>query len=382
MRATGQAHFRSTMYLANTVSGRRSRRFRKSNVPVAELTPLAASQAVLDELVKVYFSVGREPLASVDIGQLHADLDAIIDHNAITGCPHAEPAAPGDYSIERRRFGGIRGEWLRFESGWAPHDNAPGRDPWIDDDINNIAQVGLLRHPDHEARPWLVLVHGAEMGRHRLDARIMRAEYFHNELGVNVAMPVLPRHGPRGPGTGHVRGEFPSDDFVSNIHGLTQAVWDVRQLLAWIRDQGGDTIGIYGFSLGGNVTAQIAQHEPDVDALIAGCPAVSMVDLVRSNMPPAIRRRHRELFDKAAVASEVISPLSSAAVTPHENLVVLGAAHDRLADPLNQAARLWKHWDEPEFHVLPRGHVSFMFGQTATRTIEAALRQRGVSHHR
>ena len=79
---------------------------------------------------------------------------------------------------------------------WEPHPAAPGHDRWTGDDRNARVHVGLLRHGDGP-RPWMVLIHGAEMGRPEVDARMFRAQRIHEELGVDVAMPVLPRHGPR-----------------------------------------------------------------------------------------------------------------------------------------------------------------------------------------
>ena len=61
----------------------------------------------------------------------------------------------------------------------------------------------LLRHK--EDRPWLVCVHGAEMGRAALDLMLFRAWHLHEDLGLNVVLPVLPMHGPRDEGCQKVR---------------------------------------------------------------------------------------------------------------------------------------------------------------------------------
>ena len=53
----------------------------------------------------------------------------------------------------------------------------------------------MLRHK--EPWPWLVCVHGAEMGRAALDLMLFRAWHLHQDLGLNVVLPVLPMHGPR-----------------------------------------------------------------------------------------------------------------------------------------------------------------------------------------
>ena len=92
----------------------------------------------------------------------------------------------------------------------------------------------MLRHK--EPRPWLVCVHGAEMGRAALDLTLFRAWHLHKDLGLNVVLPVLPMHGPRGRGLpkGAV---YPGEDVMDNVHATAQAVWDVRRLLSWIRAQ-------------------------------------------------------------------------------------------------------------------------------------------------
>ena len=46
-------------------------------------------------------------------------------------------------------------------------------------------------------RPWVVCVHGALMGRGSVDLRLFRARHLHEQLGLNVLLPVMPLHGPR-----------------------------------------------------------------------------------------------------------------------------------------------------------------------------------------
>ena len=85
-----------------------------------------------------------------------------------------------------------------------------------------------------------------------------RHEHLHEDLGLNVVLPVLPMHGPRARGLpkGAV---FPGEDVMDNVHATAQAVWDVRRLLSWIRTQEpAAPIGLNSVSLGGYVASLVA----------------------------------------------------------------------------------------------------------------------------
>ena len=75
---------------------------------------------------------------------------------------------------------------------------------WLSYTANDREYALMLRHK--EPRPWLVCVHGAEMGRAALDLTLFRAWHLHEDLGLNVVLPVLPMHGPRATGTAEGRG--------------------------------------------------------------------------------------------------------------------------------------------------------------------------------
>ena len=99
---------------------------------------------------------------------------------------------------------------------------------------------------------------------------VLRAQQFHRELGFNVLAPVLPLHGRRGTG-GRISGiGMVSLDWVANVHAVTQAVWDVRRCLAWIRERGAPSIALHGISLGGYTAAMVAGLEDDLSCVIAG----------------------------------------------------------------------------------------------------------------
>ncbi|PRC50042.1 hypothetical protein C6A85_71570, partial [Mycobacterium sp. ITM-2017-0098] len=79
---------------------------------------------------------------------------------------------------------------LRWESGYRPSPGEPGADRWLSYAAVRNGYGLMLRHPD--PRPWLVCIHGTEMGRAAIDLALFRAWYLHERLGLNVVLPVLP----------------------------------------------------------------------------------------------------------------------------------------------------------------------------------------------
>ena len=85
---------------------------------------------------------------------------------------------------------------LRAPSGYAPHPGEPGRQRWLGYAPTHTLHAWLLRHAGRP-RPWLVCIPGYRMGQPLIDFTGFRARWLHQTLGVNVAIPVLPLHGPR-----------------------------------------------------------------------------------------------------------------------------------------------------------------------------------------
>ncbi len=172
---------------------------------------------------------------------------------------HRTPPPVGEvWRRSRRTFAGPRlleYEHMSFPSGWAPHEGEPGRERWLAHPVNGNAHVYVLQH--EEPRPWLVGVHGFAMGTPLINFSGFPVRLLHEELGLNLALPVLPLHGPRGAG-GVSGGEVLQPDLLRMVHLFAQGVWDVRRTLAWIRAQSDEPIGLYGISLGGYVSALVA----------------------------------------------------------------------------------------------------------------------------
>lgn len=357
-------------------------------VPGTRVTVGLAAQVMLDEVV---ISVMRDPKlfphgddyerAASDIRAAHA----LWNERGWLADParyHSDPPVPGGVCLTRDRVMDQRYEHLSFESGYEPPAEVPGRDRWLAQVENRTAHAWLLRHADPGA-PWLVCLHGFGMGRPLMDIRAFRAGDLHWNLGLNVALVVLPVHGPR-QAPGRRRGEgFMSIDLIDSVHGLAQAAWDTRSVIRWIRAAGGADVrvGVYGISLGGYTAALVASIEEGLHCAIAGIPATDLPDLYRRHSTPVVRRRafaSGALGPEADAVHSVVSPLVLRPLVPASSRFIFAGVGDRMSTA-GQARRLWEHWDRPSIEWYSGGHIGFFMAGAVQRYVTAALTGSGLA---
>src|SRR3546814_12664071 len=77
-------------------------------------------------------------------------------------------------------------------------------------------------------------------------------------------LPVLPLHGPRS--TGLRSGDHYLDgDMTDLVYAESQALWDLRRTLAWLRaNESGARVGVYGISLGGYNAALLSGYDKEI----------------------------------------------------------------------------------------------------------------------
>ncbi len=257
---------------------------------------------------------------------------------------------------------------IQYHSGYEPHAGEPGRERWMSYRSNDFAHAWIAEHED-PSRPWLVCVPGYRMGYPAVDFTGFRAKWLHQELGLNIAIPVLPFHGPRRHGRRGGDG-FLTGDFIDTVHAQTQAVWDIRRLIGWLRFRGAESVGVYGVSLGGYTASLIASLEDGLDCAVLGIPAADFVRLVRSHVPSVLLRfaeANGYSLDDADEVLTVVSPFAHQPRVPHHRRYIYAGIADRLAYP-EHARNLWRHWGKPEVAWYEGGHVSFLW-ETAVRKL-------------
>lgn len=292
---------------------------------------------------------------------------------------HRVPPPISDFELDpQSSWGGLRRwryEELRFDSEYEPHVGSPGRERWLAHDKNGTAVAYVFEH-EGRPRPWVIGVHGFGMGTPLVSLMGFPLRMMHEVLGLNVVLPVLPLHGERG-NHRFSGGEVMGPDFVRMVHLFSQATWDLRRVISWVRDRGGERIGLYGISMGGYVSSLVSALEDDLELVAVSIPMVDFATSAQDNMP-WIMQRYDEAFDldweMIREITHVVSPLAFSSKVPKNRRFILAGIADRVVRP-PQPRALWRHWGEPEIEWFSGGHVLGVFNGALEPFVEKALRE-------
>lgn len=261
---------------------------------------------------------------------------------------HPAPSAPEETYVDRGRVYGSEFEILRFDSAYVAPAELPNAAAWKNHINNAECHVRILRHPGRP-RPWLLCIHGYRMGAPWMDLNLFSPRWLHQRLGLNIIQPVLPLHGPRS--TSWRSGDHYLDgDMTELVYAESQALWDLRRTLAWLRaNEPGARVGIYGISLGGYNAALLSGYEKDLDFVVAGIPVIDLAQALWSFAPPSHRDYYAEHGLNEALYRNIlkpVSPLTRAPLIDRERLFIVGATADRIVVP-DHPLQLARHWDVP-----------------------------------
>ena len=348
-------------------------------IPVARPTIAVARQVFHDEIVLLGFRMLLPPNDRQGIERINGEVLAALEFYGQQGWlddpasffavpPTLTDVTVRPVTIRRRAY-----ERVAFPSGYEPRPGEPGRMRWLGYTANTEESALVLRH--RESRPWVVCVHGALMGRGAVDLRLFRARHLHDDLGLNVVLPVLPLHGPRKQRSA----AFPGQDVLDDIHAAAQAVWDVRRLLSWIRTQDSDaSIGVNGMSLGGYVAALVASLEDGLTCAILGVPVADLIDVLGRHAGLSDDDPRQKTLALAAPLGRMVSPLSLQPKVPMKGRFIYAGVADRVVHPHEQVVRLWEHWGRPEIEWYQGGHTGFFRSRPVHQFVDDALQQSGL----
>lgn len=353
-----------------------------TGIPVARPTLALAAEALIDEVVLTGFRMFRSMPGPEVFERIQHEVAEALEFYGRNGWlenPEGFYAVPPPLSevTSRNVQDGARSHArIVFDSEYQPRPGEPGAQRWMSHTANNREYALVLRH--REPRPWLVCVHGTEMGRAAIDLRLFRAWHLHEDLGLNVVLPVLPMHGPRRRGLPK-GGGFPGLELLDNVHGTAQAVWDIRRLLSWIRSQEPDSpIGLNGISLGGYIASLVASLDDGLRCAILGVPVINLIQLFGYHSGFAENDPRRIPLDMAEPIGEMLSPLSLTCRVPLQGRFVYAGIADQVVHPREHALRLWEHWGSPETVWYHGGHALFFRSRPVGQFIDTALAQSGM----
>jgi hypothetical protein len=277
------------------------------------------------------------------------------------------PLTESDVLQRRTHAWPLRHETMTFASEFQPRAIEPGAARWAANDRNDTVMVRVLRR-NESTSPWVIGLHGFGGGASAFDLASLWATYLHSTLGFNVALPVSPLHGTRREASD---GQLLSLDLTAMLHGITQAVWDVRRLVSWIRGTTEAPVGVYGVSLGAFLATMLAGLEP-LDAVVAALPFTDVLELLEHHGPPD---EYRDVIASADARNtfRVVSPLALPTVVAPVRLTQFAARADRLV-PIEQSRALSHAWQGGHVQWFNAGHTWFTWYPAARGVLAARLR--------
>lgn len=367
--------------------------FRLDPVEPDALTPKATvattAGAALDEAFLCYV-INTRPLPDAnDIDTIYQESQAALEQFESNGWLdkpqsfHHQPPALDHPHFSTGSHRGTDFEFLSFTSEYEPHAHAPGRDRWLSYEANRTAYATVLRHDDDLPRPWLIGIHGFQMGYPLMDMLLFDPEYYHEELGLNVVLPTLPLHGKRRNGTLSGDG-FLAGNVMDTLHAEAQAQWDIRRTLSWVQQQDPTTLGVLGFSLGGYnaalLSSLVTPDEATFGSVTAAIPAIDIPQLFWRHGPPHMLR----YMDSLGIAQQdvrrlmqPVSPVSMPSHTPIDRRFIIAASADRVTPP-EQAIQLWHHWQRPHISWYQGSHLTVRHASELKSTIDCAFVKGGL----
>jgi hypothetical protein len=337
------------------------------------------AKAALDEGMLGYFILGgRLPggAEATEACEQAAVLDAALQAQGAYDDPQSlfgAVAAPESVDRSTGRIYGFDYELLRFPSAFLADEGLPGGVVWNRLDANREVALRVLRQGE-PGRPWLLGIHGYRMGVPWMDLGLFGPRWLHERLGLNLVLPVLPLHGPRK--IGLRSGDFYLDgDPLDLFHAQLQAVSDLRQTVAWIRQQEPEArIGVYGVSLGGYNAALLSNLEAGLAFAVAAIPVVDFAAALWRVMPPA----HQHYFEQEGLSEALyrrllspVSPLRLPTQLAPDRRHVIGAVADRIV-PASHPLALARHWGV-DVQWYEGSHLTVRRERLTREAVEAAM---------
>ncbi len=268
---------------------------------------------------------------------------------------------------------------LEYPSGFEPR-LAEQREKYLRWQENHTAHVRMFRHAPRAGAsqatpPAIVCVHGYRAGTFSFEERAWAMQWLF-KLGLDVTLFTLPFHALRSPA--HRKGSplFPTADVARTNEAMGQAMWDLRQLVQWLRARGAPSVGVAGMSLGGYTASLLATVEPSLAFAVPFIPLADFTDVVVEHEALRGVLVPEALIEAGKRALAMVRPLARAPVLPSERMLVIAAAADGITQT-SHADRLAAHFGAPIVHF-PGAHLLQFGRREGFSAMARFLVQRGV----
>ena len=212
---------------------------------------------------------------------------------------------------------------------------------------NNRVVAQHWQHTDG-VRQTLIFIHGVVLDSYLLNSKLFELNWLYQQ-GYDVLLYTLPFHGYRKEPNDLINGlGFFSRGFAHSNEAMLQSVFDLRILMNYLEQNGVTQMGVMGFSLGGYISALVANVDGRLSFVIPFAPVVFPIDMV-VGWPPLstfiqnIMKKQDwniQVLRKATALHHAINwkPL----IEPYR-LMVVGGAGDRFTAP-RFVKLLHEHW--------------------------------------
>jgi hypothetical protein len=240
---------------------------------------------------------------------------------------------------------------------------------------NNTALGQFFHCPGNWVEhPAVILVHGwnASVCYRNLFPRLANRLV---QRGVNVVTLELPYHGRRQPWHDGVAVNFISQDLVQMLQATQQAVAEIRALIAWLRAQGCQRVGVWGFSLGAWLAGLVTCLDAANQFSVLLTPVARLERIIREL---AFCAPIRKSLEKTKLD---LAPLDLAAHRPTvspDRILIVASQHDLFAS-LETVEEVWRAWNRPEFWLVPHGHISVLISPRTLDRIIAWIARRALN---
>lgn len=295
----------------------------------------------------------------LDAVAFYGDLAALGDPSRVFQAPPDQPAVtpvstpwPG-YRPSTPHYNGV------FTSSYEPLNPAV-RDSYLGHDANRRVSFQHWTHPGGP-RPTMIFIHGYFASPYWLNSLMFSLQWFYDQ-GLDIVLVTQPFHGARQPSPSPWSGfHFLAHGLCHANEAMLQSVFDVRTLMNHLYRTGVPAIGVSGLSLGGYITALLANADERLAFAIPNSPMVSPVDMLLEWTPSGALLRKMIPASGLGVADfrrllAIHSPLTWQPVIDPRRLLVIGGAGDRFTAP-RYVQLLHKHWTGSRMHWFPGNHV-------------------------
>jgi hypothetical protein len=232
----------------------------------------------------------------------------------------------------------------------------------LDHPESNTARAYVYRHGRLGDRPVVLWV----PGQYVINLALIPISWFTTEIvrrGADVVLFVPPYHLDRTP-SGFSSGDAVFATSLSDhLNVFAQELSDLRRLAGWLRQQGVQTLGGFGGSMGGMLLLRIVTWDESFEFLTVFIPVIALGDMLEQPEAEPFRRRLAAEGRTVAEMTAIYASLDPTHAETHLGAARISVLYGRY-DPIASERRIldWaRAWGVTRLHGYPRGHALALF---------------------